>query len=124
MPRQGNLRVWTVDEGGLSVYLLARGFEPPDVAQIVSYRLHRPSHDLESVNKNMNRINELQIERGLSPLCLDGMSDWNIFAVDDFLLGLTDDTEWLEDLLWFHAEYIPLLQSVRLHTGLSWTFYC
>ena len=123
MPRYQLEWPWTGEEDGLSVYLLARGFEIPDVARILSYRLQRPLHNNKhSFNSHIERINLHQAQRGLPRLCKEGLADWNIVAVDNFLLRLTDDTDALEKLLWFHAEYIPLLHTVRQGTGLSWMF--
>ena len=119
MPRyQVNWCWWTAEEVGLSVYLLARGFEIPDVARIL-YRLHRPLHNRHSFTSQLESINLRQAQRGLLPLCDEGLLDWNIVAVDDFLLRLTDNSNLLQDLLWFHAEYIPLLEAVRHGTSLS-----
>ena len=105
---------WTAAEDGLSVYLLARGFESPDVARILSYKLHRPLRSKEAFFPRMTKLNLRQAHLGLPPLCLPNMVDWNTVAVDDFLLRLTNDTDQLENLLWFDREYLSLLHTVSL----------
>lgn len=104
---------WSRREEVLFIYLHSRGFELPDVAQIMEYKLQRPARSRKAFFNQIVRINQDQVRRHLPRLCDDGMADWDEAAVDNFLIHSTDDADSLQSLLWFHMQYMPLLRTVR-----------
>ena len=98
-------------------YFCSNGFELADVLQIIAYRLDRPVHRKRASVNHMEWINRQREHHGLPRMCELGMANWDRDAVTDFLMRVTSDTDMLGDLLWFHAEYIPLLHTVCRNAG-------
>ena len=97
----------------LAVFFCSRGLEVPDVANLIEYKLHRRPRRREGFKSQMDKINLEELRNGRRPLCRNYMADWDIGAVDDFIIRQTDDTDLLRRLLWFGNEHIPLLETVR-----------
>ena len=95
------------------VYLCSRGLEIPDVALIIEHKLQRPIRQKRGYLNQMKKINHAEAEKGNPRLCEDGMANWNKAAVDNFLIGLTNDTDLFEYLCWFDDKDVVYLESVR-----------
>ncbi|CAD6589483.1 MAG: hypothetical protein ASARMPRED_004104 [Alectoria sarmentosa] len=104
---------WITEEMILAVFFCSRGLEVPDVANLIEYKLHRRPRRREGFKSQMDKINLEELRNGRRPLCRNYMADWDIGAVDDFIIRQTDDTDLLRRLLWFGNEHIPLLETYR-----------
>ena len=116
---------WTLEEEIMLVYFCAKGFEVPDVARIRAGRLHRGPRTPGALLRLMEWINRVQEQHRLPRLCEPFMLNWDQDAVQNHLLSLTDNTNLLQNLLWFHvSRYVPLLRTVSLGSNLCWHFSC
>ncbi|CAF9921714.1 MAG: hypothetical protein ALECFALPRED_001865 [Alectoria fallacina] len=114
---------WTTEEIIVAVFFCSRGIEVPDVANLIEYKLHRRPRRREGFKSQMDKINLEELRNGRRRLCINYMADWDMAAVDDFIIRQTDDTDLLRRLLWFGNEHIPLLETVRpITTSLDTSF--
>ena len=103
---------WTWEEDLMLMYFCSRGFELRTVTRIMAYKLHRAVRTDSQCMNHMERFNRDQEQKGLQRLCIHGMADWNMPAVDTYLIHSTHDAAVLEDLLTFHRQYERLLREV------------
>ena len=105
------------------VWLSYQGLAHRDIARIMEYKLGRGRRSAEGLSNRMNYIHQKRREQHLSPLYRHHPVDLDKAAVHNFLIGLTDDTRTLGNLLWFDYEHMFLVQTVhwRLKPSLDQT---
>ena len=103
---------WMPEEEIVAVWFLSRGIEIPDVARIMTHRLHSPTRNKRTITLYMDRIfNPSLALQGYPQVCTPGMLDWDKDAVDDFIIRMTNDRYRLLDILRFSNHDKILLEE-------------
>ena len=110
-PHQVAWNYWTLEEEMMLVYFASCAFELEDVVHIMRYKLGTPLRQRQHCIGHIERLNRRRGQGGQPRLCEEGMANWNQAAVKDYLIHSTSDSHFLQTLLWFHPEYIPLLRT-------------